>query len=84
MRGKRDRDCSRGVSLLQLFAGVDLDIGRNQGIDRRAAIAFDEGRLGLPDQRVVPIGGAGTMARLSRYLAIRAFRANVGGSRLSR
>ena len=61
---------------MQFLAGAQLDFCRNQRVDSRAAIAFDERRLGLPKQRVVSIGAAGTIARLRRYAASRAFRAN--------
>jgi hypothetical protein len=74
-------DGDGGVSLFQFLAGAQLDFGRNQRVDSRGAIAFDEGRLGLPKESVIPIGAAGTIARLRRYGAIRAFRANAREAR---
>lgn len=82
MRGvKRDSDCNGGVSLFLLLAGAQLGFGRNQRVDSGAAVAFDERRLGLPEQGVVSIGTAGTIARVRRDAAIRAFRANAREAR---
>ena len=78
---QRDSDCNGGVSLFQFLAGAQLDFGRNQRVNSRAAIAFDKRGLGLPKQRVIPIGAAGTIARLRRDAAIRAFRANAREAR---
>jgi hypothetical protein len=82
LRGvQREGDCDGGVSPFQFLAGAELDFGRDQRVDSLPAIAFDERRLGLPKERVVPISAAGTIARLRRYAAIRAFRANAREAR---